>query len=153
MSQAGDFYVVHSTDVQARIIQAGTSSRWNHTGILIDDHDNLIEALGSGVTLGNLSKYSGRDYLVLSPPLTDVQRAQAVQTAQAAIGEPYDRFAVAGFVIDWITGGSFVFGRNKHSICSALVAICYASAGVEPPQDPRRMSPGDLMKWFNFTPV
>lgn len=150
---AGDFYVVHDDTIDARLIQIGTHSRYNHCGLLIDEHDNLIEALNSGVTLGNLSKYGGKDYRVLSPPLTDIQRAKAVLTAHDALGQPYDRLAVAGFVIDWISGGSFVLGESQHSICSALVAICYASAGVNPPQDCRRISPGDLMKWFNFTPV
>lgn len=151
--KAGDFFVVHSGGIDAELIRLGTHSHWNHAGLIVDEHDNLIEALGEGVTLGNLSKYGARDYQVVSPPLTDAQRAQAVLTAREALGEPYDRWNIAGFAIDWITGGSFVFGQSKHSICSALVAICYASAGINPPQDPRRIAPGDLMRWWNQTPV
>jgi len=152
MPRPGDFFVYHDDTIDARLIQTFTKSHWNHTGILIDEHDNLIEALGSGVTLGNLSKYRGKDYKVVNPPLTDIQRAKAVLTAHDALGQPYDRLAIAGFVIDWISGGSFVLGESKHSICSALVAICYESAGVNPPQDPRRISPSDLMRWFGQVP-
>lgn len=69
-------------------------------------------------------------------PLTDEQRLAIVAKAQALVGTPYDYSAYIGFALEMLKLRSeaqldALFTRDSWRVCSALVADCYAYAGID----------------------
>jgi uncharacterized protein YycO len=69
-------------------------------------------------------------------PLTDQQRLTIVARAHALVGTPYDWPAYVGFALEVLklrTGAQLdgAFASDGWRVCSALVADCYAHAGID----------------------
>jgi uncharacterized protein YycO len=85
-------------------------------------------------------------------PLTGPQRDDIVARAHALVGTPYDYPAYVGFALELLKISSGqqldpVFGEDHWRVCSALVADCYAYAGLDLEQGlryPNLISPADL---------
>jgi uncharacterized protein YycO len=151
--QAGDFFLFHGSDPESRIIQFGTHSHWNHCGLITSTTGDTLEALSDGVRSETITRFNARDYVVVDSGLTDTQRAAVCAAAALDIGELYDWLDIVGIGIDTLTRTRFVMGTDKHVICSAFVAACYATVGKTPPEDARLVSPGALAQWFSVVPV
>jgi len=152
MSARGQFAVVRTSGIVARLIRLVTRSKWNHAFLLLDD--NLyVEANPSGATYGR-SPYAIQELSNL-----DLSPAQADQIHTAAlglVGTPY------GF-LDILSIGLLQYGikpgfvrrrvaRSDRLICSQLVAEAYRRAGVCLFSDarlPMDVTPGDLDRLIN----
>lgn len=145
----GDFGIIKSKGIAARLIQVGTVSRWNHAFIYIGD-GKIIEANPTGVTISPVTKYSKIAWNQ-HENLNEVQRQEIVKSAKHLVGSSY------GFV-DILVIGLRILGlklltfallerlaMKQGVICSELVAICYLNAGIPVLEKPPHLiTPGDL---------
>ena len=152
----GNFGVIKSTGIAARLIQIGTVSRWNHAFIYIGD-GKIIEATPSkGLIISNITKY---DKIAWNKHdvLTDVQRQQIVDKAKSVLGTTYgfiDILVLALRILGLkILSGKFVekLAVRQGIICSELEAICYSAAGIQLINKPEYLvTPGDLAEYLIY---
>lgn len=145
--RAGDVALVRSAGFVAWCIRLGTRSRFNHVRLVIDDADGTLEANPGGSGFGYVSATD----LVVSPPMTDAQRAKIPDIARSLHGIPYGFADVAalGLAQFGITLPSVKrrLARRDRLFCSQLVDLAWQLAGYHaftdgrPPQD---VSPGDI---------
>lgn len=148
----GDYGVISSSGLFARLIQFGTRSRWNHAFIYIGEIDgvpSIVEANPTGVAISPASEYS-----IIAwnqhEELTDEQRNGIAFYARHCIGRPYNWGII--FMLALRALGLKVFpkkfvhylGQHAGYICSELVAESYEKAGVPLCADPSLCNPGDL---------
>lgn len=147
---AGDYGVVRSNGIFARLIQIGTVSRWNHAVIYIG-HGLIVEANPTDVALSKVDKYN----LVAwnrHEELTEEQRLVIVQAAKDAVGKPYDFIDIVVLALrilglklisnNWLVQK---LAKRDGYICSELVAAAYDKAGISLVNKPDNMvTPGDL---------
>lgn len=147
----GDFGVVRSNGIFARLIQFGTLSRWNHAFVYIGD-GYIVEATPKGVIKSKVSKYTNVAWNK-HESLNHEERQQIVMFALKAVGQPYN-FIVIGNIALRILGLKLLAKTKlmyhwaqatKGYICSELVAEAYESIGENLcDKDPDLVTPGDL---------
>jgi len=135
--EVGDFFVVHTTGIAARLIQLGTRSKWNHAGIYLGD-DLIIEARPSGVKKANISKYDGKPILwYKNPDMTPYQRVTIQTFTERFENDGYGIWSIIALGFKCLTFGipflpaNWMAEREKRVICSQLVAWCYSHAGIK----------------------
>jgi cell wall-associated NlpC family hydrolase len=154
--EIGDFGIIKSNGIAARLIQIGTVSRWNHAFIYIGD-GKIIEAMPSkGITISEITKYNKIAWNQ-HQDLTDKQRNVIVKKAESLVGTIYgflDIFLLGLRILGLkFLGGKFLekLAMRQGIICSELVAICYDSAGVELVNKPEYLvTPGDLAEYLIY---
>lgn len=153
----GDFIVIRSDGIVARLIQLLTFSTYNHVAGYVGVRDGvptLMEANPSGLALVPLSKYDGYDYVVSRYHLSDEQRAAVVAFWLSIVGQQYgflDIVAMAftrlGFKSQWLVN---LAKKQGHLVCSQTASKAYEQVGLhiyQPPEtDWWAQSPGDLAK-------
>jgi hypothetical protein len=152
----GDFGIIKSNGIAARLIQIGTVSRWNHAFIYIGD-GKIIEAMPSkGITISDISKYKKIAWNQ-HQGLNDDQRMQIAKKAKDLIGTTYgflDIFILGLRILGLkFLGGKFLekLAMRQGIICSELVAICYQNAGVDLIEKPEYLvTPGDLAEYLIY---
>lgn len=101
----GDFIVTHGGALSSRLIRLGQRllfrgadrpyAHWNHVGLLVPENDHLVivEALGRGVVVRDLSVYQNQDFKLVhiersgdDSPILEGDRKQAVDFAKWAAG-------------------------------------------------------------------
>jgi hypothetical protein len=150
----GDILLVHSTDLQSRLIQIGTRSFWNHVAIAVSA-DALVEALGGGVAASPVAKYDGRPEGTtrwIDTGRTDDQRALAVAYARSRVGRRYNKAEIASIALGILTGWHFVFGVSGEDICSGLVGEAMERAGATFPKEGTDLTPADLAAFYAVVP-
>ena len=163
--QPGDILLVRDynggSDLLGELIMAGERARygdsqyavWTHCALIVDSAGGIVEALSRGIERANLSKYHGKEVLVISPPTTPDKRAFAVAFAEAQVGTSYDRLDFVSLAGSLLTGLPWSLHRDRAYICSGLVARateCYTPAGY--PYPPEAMMPADLGAAFKAIP-
>lgn len=154
--RVGDFGVIKSTGIAARLIQLGTISRWNHAFIYVGN-GKIIEARPKeGIVLKETSQY---DKIAWNQhqDLTKAQRTAIVEKAQSLIGKTYGFLDIAILGLR-ILGFKFIKGKfleklamRQGIICSELVAICYDSSGINLIDKPEHLvTPGDLAEYLIY---
>ena len=150
--RVGDYGVVATGGIFAKLIQLGTRSRWNHAFIYVGEIDgvaSIVEANPTGVALSPVSEYPKIAWNQ-HEEITDEQRAGIAFYARRAIGKPYNwgiilmlAFRILGLKI---FPKKFIHYLAKHEgyVCSELVAECYERAGLPLCTDPSLCNPGDL---------
>ena len=130
----------------------GDASRYSHAGIVLDD-GTVMEAMPTGARIAPLQAVLDRRPLAFSwaVPLTEAQRADIVAGARAMEGARYGfaaylHLALLSFGVrwPWLNGR---LQRDRRLICSQLVDLVYADAGVHLFTDgraPFEVTPGDL---------
>lgn len=149
----GDFFLSTNDSLFARIIKFGEGLHlpkeycWtNHAGRVMDVEGNIIEALAHGLEVGNISKYTEKDCVVVSPAFTDAERAKVVQWSQRR----YDEHEKYGFVaigcasLMCLTKSRFRFGIAGQIYCSGYVAAGNAQGGEDMGDMPQWMMPAEL---------
>ena len=152
----GDFGVVigtlpqaiHDRNWGAALIETVTRGPAYHA-LICTDPGRGIEARPHGAGYVQLDSYDPTRLLWSTADLTDAQRSDLAAQARKFIGTPYgwgDDLAIGldalGLHCGWI--------RNRLNdpdtvICSQLVGICYARAGIPLcTKDPSRITPNDL---------
>ena len=152
----GDFGIIKSKGIAARLIQVGTVSRWNHAFIYIGNN-KIIEAMPSkGIAVSDVSKYNSIAWNQDST-LTDSERIQIVNKAKDLIGTIYGflDILILGLRILGLKflGGKFLekLAMRQGVICSELVAICYDTAGKNLVKKPEYLvTPGDLAEYLIY---
>lgn len=146
----GDFGVVKSNGIAARLIQIGTVSRWNHAFIYMGDGIIAEATPSKGIKLSPVSNYTKIAWNNNQDP-TDEQRDLIVQKANSLLGRTYgflDILIIALRIIGLrFLGGSFLekMIMRQGIICSEYVAICYGNAGIQLVKKPEYLvTPGDL---------
>lgn len=158
----GSVAVVHvpagwTHNVEWYVIQTGTQSRYNHTGIVsrvVGEHVWVIAAEAGGV----------RERLLLpeelpywrfeaDPTITSAQRERMVQEAQSLLGTPYDWMDILKFIVRFFIGRVTTERKDyadDRVICSELVAWCLYVAGIDPWPTTAfgAVSPGDVAEWM-----
>ncbi|MBX6387154.1 MAG: hypothetical protein IRZ07_29950 [Microbispora sp.] len=124
-----------------------TRSRYNHVRLVVDTDGGVIEANPDGADRGHV--HSGD--VVVSPPLTDEQRARIPALAEALLGTPYGFLDVAalglaslGFDVPSVRRRII---RPDRLFCSQLADLVLTQAGYQPFADgrtPQAVSPGDF---------
>lgn len=177
--QIGDFVLANSfsgaggpiANLQTKAVQYLTKSEYNHAAIC-DTPTTVIEAMPGGTRQSPLSNYEGSNVLwsngyglngLRGHEQTDVRQAIA-DYAASLIGLPYGWLDIAAIGLAQQRLGSRIDVRRpvahqpwwvrravdpRSVICSALVALAYAHAGVQLYVDgwlPQLVSPGDLSR-------
>src|SRR5207244_1172776 len=84
--EPGDFLLTHADAWTSRLIRFGERIRyrgpnrpfayWSHAVAVVSDTGEIVEALGRGVTAGNISKYAGTDVWVAPPSVMPADLAR-----------------------------------------------------------------------------
>jgi hypothetical protein len=131
----GDYIVVRTGGLAARLIRLVTRSRFNHAAIYIGNGQVIEATPRHGVIVASLTEYAGDLMLSNSDePTMSEQRAAVVDFARYLVGERYsfesdavDLLARLG--IHWRVLGRLA-GVRKALMCSQLVAICGVHPGL-----------------------
>ena len=148
--QMGDYGVIRTNGIAARLIQLGTLSRWNHA-VIYQGNDYVVEANPTGVAISHISKYDGKPIAWnRHDNVTAEQRHKIVFHARELIGKRYNFFIILGLVLR-IFGvkilGNYILKKMADKdgyICSELVAECYRLAGMPLGKEDYLIVPGDL---------
>ena len=146
----GDYGVIRSTGLFARLIQIGTVSRWNHAFIYVGD-GKIVEATPKGVILSPVSKYN----LIAwnqHEELDSKERYIIADFALSKIGQPYNFIVIANLALRILglkvlanTKLLYKMAQGEGYICSELTAECYKVAGADLfTKAPDLVTPGDL---------
>ena len=97
--QMGDYGVIRTNGIAARLIQLGTLSRWNHA-VIYQGNDYVVEANPTGVAISHISKYDGKPIAWnRHDNVTAEQRHKIVFHARELIGKRYNFFIILGLVL------------------------------------------------------
>ena len=147
MPVPGDFAVVATPGIMARLIRLVTRSTVNHAFMLVAP-GRIIEAKPSGAQVVLLANYDGMPQTWSDMDLSPTVRAAIVDHALDHLGDPYS------WVDDACIGLADLFGwhvpaavrrrlaRPDRLMCSQLVDVAYLEAGVHLFSDGR--IPGDV---------
>jgi hypothetical protein len=168
----GDFLLTHAKSWTSSLIRFGEAIRywgarrkfahWSHAALIADASGNIIEALGNGVQLRNISVYRDTEYhlvhltevLPSAPSETEqAERANAVAFAQHCLQDHYGFLTLLSLAVTLLTGSRFFFGVDGQMICSGLVARALERMGAIFPYDSWHMMPADLAEQFNVVPT
>lgn len=137
MPNPGDYFVVHTTGIPAKLIQIGTRSKWNHAGIYLGD-DQIIEARPQGVKTAHISKYDGKPIIWSNESsLTEEERKKLVGFAEHFKNDGYGIWSIVALGFKCLTFGlplipaDWLAIREKKVICSQLVAWSYSHVGIK----------------------
>lgn len=147
--QPGDFCVVRTRGLVARLIRLITRSPWNHAAVFVTQTE-IVEAQPFGAARDRFG-YTVAAFSSGIVVLTDQQRADITARALELVGTPY------GF-LDLLSLGCLQYGikprfirnrvrRSDRLTCAQLVDACYAAAGLHLFTDnrvPMDVTPGDL---------
>ena len=146
----GDYGVVRSNGIFARLIQIGTVSRWNHAFIYVGN-GQIVEANPRGVALSPATKYKTIAWN-RHEDLDTKERYIIVEHAMAQVGKPYNFFVIANLALRILglkvlanTKLLYKMAQGEGYICSELAAECYKVAGADLfTKAPDLVTPGDL---------
>ena len=146
----GCYGVSHGSGITGELIRHATESWAGHAFIYIGN-GQIVEAAPPAVRVAPATSHPDAVWNACYP-LTAAQRARICTRARALAGRPYDYPAYTGFamkVLKISDGAELdpVFKADHWRVCSALVADCYAYAGIRLQaglRDPRPVSPAVL---------
>jgi len=115
------------------LIRHAAGARAGHAFVYIG-HGQVVEAAPPGVRVSAAAAHPDAIWNVRCP-LTAAQRARICARAVALVGRPYDYPAYTGFALRVLKLRAQaeldpVFKADHWQVCSALVADCYAYAGL-----------------------
>ena len=158
--EPGDFLLTHANAWTSRLIRFGERIRyrgpnrkfayWSHAVAVVSDTGEIVEALGSGVQTGNISKYAGTDYTYVRIQATPEDRAEMASFAleQARVHTKYGYLTIVSIALGLLTSGRLTFGLSGTEICSGLVARML-ERGTYIWVDPPSVMPADLARFFD----
>lgn len=157
----GDFLLTHGNSWTSRLIRFGQTlryrgpdkiyARWNHAAIFVSENGDIVEALGGGVQRRNVSVYKDTEYHVVRlANVAALDRKQEVEFALACLNDSYGFLTILSIALSLLSGSKLGFGVDGQEICSALVARCLERTGEIFPEDPWRLMPADLAKYFDL---
>jgi len=159
-ARPGDFLLTHSRSWTGRLIRFGQRLRyagaaakyahWNHAALFVNEGGDIIEALGGGVQLRNVSVYKQTEYhVVYLQDVLDEDRQEETAFAYHCLNDKYGYLTDLSLGISLLTGLKFAFGIDGQMICSGLVARSLERTGEIFEMDTWRAMPADLAKHFH----
>jgi hypothetical protein len=146
----GCYGVSHGAGITGELIRHATESRAGHAFVYIGN-GQIIEAAPPAARVSPVASHPDAAWNARFP-LTGAQRERICARARALVGCPYDYPAYVGFALKVLKlrdGAELdpVFKADHWRVCSALIADCYAYAGVRLGaglKEPNLISPADL---------
>jgi uncharacterized protein YycO len=146
----GCYGVSHGAGITGELIRHATESWAGHAFVYVGN-GQIIEAAPPYARIASAASHTDAVWNVRYP-LTDARRDAIVARAHALVGTPYDYPAYIGFALEVLkirsgTELDPVFRQDHWRVCSALVADCYAFAGLHIEAGlkyPNLISPADL---------
>lgn len=149
MPQLGDFGVVRTNGLAARLIRFGTRSTVNHAFVYVGD-GVIVEAQPGGAKLSPASDYP--DAIWSSMDLDTHARGSISHHAEQLVGTPYNWLDIAALALACYGIRSHAIDRRiermDRLICSQLVDRAYELAGEHLFNDgrlPSEVTPQDLL--------
>jgi hypothetical protein len=156
----GDFILVSTNGILAKLIRLGQFiryhgkmrpfARWNHTAMIINDSGDIIEAIGRGVVINNISDYNDVEYYYVTSKLNKQSRDQAVAAANSFLKDKYSWVTIFSIAIELLTGIKIQLTQSNTMICSALVGQSLWAGGIIFDSNPYQMMPADLACAFDI---
>jgi cell wall-associated NlpC family hydrolase len=146
----GCYGVSHGSGITGELIRHATESWAGHAFVYVGD-GQIVQGEPPCARISPAASHPDAIWNAREQ-LTDAQREVIVARAHALIGCPYDYPAYIGFTLELLKLGSgteldSVFREDSWRVCSALVADCYARAGIHLEAGlkyPNLISPADL---------
>lgn len=130
-----------------RLRSTPTAARWSHVALVMPD-GSLIEALGRGVSKGQLTAYP--NHAIVSVGVSNTQAAAAWAFARSTLGDSYGFITVISIALDLLSPAFIHFKSGRTLICSELVARALEHTGwICPKLDTSHVMPSNLAMWFN----
>jgi uncharacterized protein YycO len=160
----GDFILTHRHNPMAGLISLGEKRRfrgadsgyahWSHCALVVAKDGAVVEAESTGVRRSPISRYKDDEYHLVRLGLgfTHEARKQAVEYAEAQVGQAFGYLALAGAALFVLFGLPLRVMRGEHQICSGLVVRALQRGGLMPKADPSLMLPADLAKMYDARP-
>jgi len=161
----GDFALTRGHEWTGVMIRIGERLRyrgpnrrfayWNHAALITDSNGGIIEALGSGVQAGNISKYTPIDYQVVRlENVSDEDREHEVAFAKDCLArnQKYGYLTILSIALSLLFGGRLGFGIDGQEICSGLVGRALERTGEVFAEEPWHMMPADLAQAYQVEP-
>jgi len=156
----GDFILVSSKGILAKFIRFGQFIRyhgkmkpfahWNHAAMIIDEGGTIVEAVGRGVIVSNISEYKDVEYYYVTTKLNKQSRDQTVSACKSFIKDKYGFLTILSIALELLTGIKMQFTNSNTMICSAVVAQSLWAGGIVFDRNPYQMMPADLAASFNI---
>jgi len=149
------------------VIRSATISRYSHAALYVG-HGQIVESIGSGVTLQSLQDAMSDDTLVSvyrRLQMSDEQGLQVTRYAKQQVGKQYDYFGAAGGGVTSLSGiviGVFLspivvvtglhadlynrYNPEASFYCSELVAIAFEKASVPLGSGAASTTPRDISR-------
>ena len=148
--QPGCYGVSYGSGITGELIRHATESWAGHAFVYVGN-GQIIEAEPPAARVSAADSHPDAVWNVRYQ-LADAERDAIVARAHALVGRPYDYPAYVGFALEVLKlrdGQELdpVFREDHWPVCSALVADCYAYAGLNLEQGlqyPNLISPADL---------
>ena len=150
----GDYGLVRGTGPAMWAVRWGTHSRFGHVRLCVDVDGpaiTVVEAKPAGALRRTLGKLEGAETTWVSVDPTPAQRAGIVTQGEALVGIGYGWTDIAALALWCLCGWRWRWldtriNRQDRLICSQLVALAYARAGLVlmPDRLPCEITPGDL---------
>ena len=163
--EPGDFVLTRGHEWTSVMIRIGERLRyrgpnrkfahWNHAALFTDANGGIIEALGSGVQQGNISKYAPIDYQVVRlDGVSNEGREHEVAFAKDCVArhQKYGYFTILSIALSLLFGGRLGFGIDGQEICSGLVGRALERTGEVFVEEPWHMMPADLAEAYQVEP-
>ena len=155
----GDFFLLRNTTFWSKIVLFGEwiryhgnnrkYSRWSHCGLFLDKKGTIIEAIGAGVVVDNISKYKDLTYYIVHTKLSAPNKAQTVSAAKSFIKDKYGWVSDVSIGFHFLTGIRLQVTMNDTINCSGLVAIALWAGGIIFDSTPQLFAPADLAVSFD----
>src|ERR1700678_3674631 len=111
----GDFILTHGSSWTSHLIRFGEKirywgpdkrfTRWNHAAIFVNSNGDIIEALGGGVQMRNISVYKETEYhLVHLENVLEPNRDHEVMFARACLNDHYGWLTILSIALCLLTG-------------------------------------------------
>jgi len=156
----GDFILVSTKGVLAKLIRFGQFiryhgkmkpfSHWNHAAMIIDEDGTIVESVGRGVIVSNISEYKNVEYYYVFTKLNKQSRDQTVAACKSFIKDKYGWVTIFSIAMELLVGIKVQLTNSNTMICSAVVAQSLWAGGVVFDRNPYQMMPADLAASFNI---
>jgi hypothetical protein len=124
-TRGGDILLVRSDKLASRFIRLVDGGDFSHVATVVDGTGTIVEATARGVVRRHVSAWEDVLFAVVSPDLSEEDRADVVAHAEWVAGDgwSYDWVTFVGTALFWATGGRLMIsGGAKAAICSAQAA-------------------------------
>lgn len=137
MSVGFRYQFVRGTDLESKLIAFGGAGDFSHVDILLDDGSLLGARLEGGVAIRPAGYEPWSKQVVIEIPCSGLAKDAALTFAHAQVGKPYDKLAIAAFVVgrDWREEGEWFcseLGARTGEV-GALWPVLYTPANKVTP--------------------